>query len=51
MKIITRIAVWYCNRKKIYCESCGRLRADVKWRNETEQYECQECYQWYLDHG
>lgn len=40
-----------CQREKTYCECCGRLRADVKWRNETEQYECQECYQWYLDHN
>ena len=33
-----------------YCESCGRLRTDVKWHEDTEQYECEECYQWYLEH-
>jgi hypothetical protein len=36
---------------KYYCESCSRLRADIIWRDDTEQYECQECYQWYLDHN
>jgi len=32
-----------------YCESCSRIRKDVKWRNDTEQYECQECYNWWLE--
>lgn len=36
---------------KYYCESCGRLRADVEWQDNTEQYECTECYQQYLEHG
>lgn len=37
--------------QKTYCECCGRLRADVQWRKDTEQYECKECYQWYLEHN
>lgn len=33
------------------CECCCRVRNDVKWRNDTEQYECDDCYQWYLTHN
>lgn len=38
------------DEKKYSCECCSVIKADVKWREETEQYECDECYQWYLDH-
>lgn len=34
------------------CESCSRVKVDVSWREETEQYECQECYQvWRMEQG
>lgn len=34
-----------------YCESCGRLRTDIVWREDTEQYECRECRGYYLEHA
>lgn len=37
--------------KKYACESCSLMKADVKWRDETEQYECGECWQAFLDGG
>ena len=36
---------------RYYCETCGRLRADVKWHEDTLHYECEQCYQWYIEHG
>ena len=35
---------------KQYCECCSQLKNDVKWREETEQFECEECYNLYLDY-
>ena len=37
-------------KEKRYCEVCRRLRDDIQWREDTKKYECEECYQWYLDH-
>lgn len=31
--------------KQYACESCSLVKTDVVWRDETEQYECEECYQ------
>jgi len=41
------------NENKSFCESCGRRDCiDVEWREETEQYECEECYQaWRKENG
>lgn len=34
------------------CESCSLVKADVVWREETEQYECGECYMaWCKEQG
>ena len=38
------------HENKVFCESCGRHNCeDVKWREQTRQYECEECYQEWLD--
>ena len=38
------------NENKTFCEACRRHDCtDVKWREQTEQYECEECYQAWLD--
>ena len=36
-----------------FCESCGRHDCtDVEWREQTEQYECEECYRkWQEEQG
>ena len=34
---------------KYYCESCSKLKSNVEWREDTEQYECAECYQLFLN--
>jgi len=43
----------YDEKKKLYaCESCSGVKTDVRWREETEQYECQECYEvWKKENG
>ena len=38
--------------KTYACESCSLVKSDVVWRDETEQYECDECYQvWCEEQG
>jgi len=37
--------------KKYACESCSLVKSDVKWHEETEQYECEECWQYFLEHN
>ena len=48
VECVTCGEVLYCeedNDKKAYaCESCSLVKADVKWREDSEQYECLECY-------
>ena len=34
--------------KITYCECCGRLKTDIKWRKDTELNECEDCYLWWL---
>lgn len=40
-------------RLKTYaCESCSLVKSGVIWREETEQYECAECYDyWRKENG
>lgn len=42
----------YEEMKAYACESCSLVRTDVVWREETEQYECGECYEaWRKENG
>lgn len=44
--------VVFSKKKSYACESCSLVKTDVVWREETEQYECEECYQaWRIEQG
>ena len=41
-----------CQQETYACESCSLVKTGVVWREETEQYECGECYEsWRKEQG
>ena len=36
-------------KKQYACECCSLVKTGVVWREQTEQFECPECYQLLLD--